>query len=183
MSLEPLWLGLRYAVPGTVLAVLAGLPLAWFLAHRTTGVHALDAFVNLPLALPPAVLCYFLIAPRRFDWNVAVALSAIYTLPLVAAMARAGLEAVDHDAENAARTLGASEWRVFWRITWPLAWRDLAAAVIAAFARAWADCSLTAIAAAPRNEIARAPALLLLGATVWGAFYLASRLRRGRAWA
>jgi molybdate transport system permease protein len=184
MLLDPLWLGLRYGALATALAVVPGVVVAWLLARRHgTGSQALSAIVHLPLALPPAVLCYYLIAPRRFDWNVAVALSAVYTLPLFAAVARAGFEAIDIDSQNAARSLGASEWRVFWRITVPLAWHALLAAALAAFARAWADFGLTAIFAAPASGWAsRMPALVVLGTAVCVVFFWMSRLRRGRTW-
>jgi molybdate transport system permease protein len=45
--------------------------------------------------------------------------------------------------ENAARTLGASEWRIFFRVTLPLARRSIAAATVFAFARALGDFGVT----------------------------------------
>jgi molybdate transport system permease protein len=50
---------------------------------------------------------------------------------------------VDRDYERAARTLGASEWRVFWQVTLPLARRTILAGVVLAFARALGDFGVT----------------------------------------
>jgi molybdate transport system permease protein len=179
---SPLWLSLRLAGLATLLSILAGLPLAWLLAHRRfPGCDLLDAAANLPLILPPAVLVYYLLAalgrwPLRFSWHAAVAVSAIYTLPLLLRMTRAGLAAVDHSFENAARVLGAGEWRTFWRVTLPLAWRAILAAVLAGFARAFADFGATAIFAGNAGTAW----LLPLAAIALAALYIGNRVRRGQ---
>jgi molybdate transport system permease protein len=61
--------------------------------------------------------------------------------------ARAALESVDRSFERAARTLGASEWRLFWRVTLPLARRSILAATVLAFARALGDFGVTLMVA------------------------------------
>ena len=188
MSLDPLWLGLRYAALATLFSIPPGMLLAYILARRQfPGRNLLDAAANLPLALPPAVLVYYLLialwhCALEFNWNMAVALSTIYTLPLLMRISRAGLQAVDHSLENAARSLGASEWRVFWRITSPLAWRQLVAAILAGAARALADFGITAIVIMNSRDVIQTAALLLLiGAAVLAALYAGNRLQRGRA--
>ena len=181
----PLWLSLRYAGLATLLAILVALPLAWLLARRPfPGRELLDAAANLPLVLPPAVLVYYLLSVQGrwrldFSWRAAVALSAIYTLPLLLRMTREGLEAVDHSFENAARGLGAGEWRTFWRVTAPLAWRALFGAVLAGFVRALADFAATAIVAGGTG----AGWLLPMAAAALAALYLGNRLRRGQVMA
>jgi len=181
----PLWLSLRYAGLATLLAILVGLPLAWLLARRRfPGCELLDAAANLPLVLPPAVLVYYLLAASGrwhfdFSWHAAVAVSAIYTVPLLLRMTRAGLEAVDHSFENAARGLGAGEWRIFRRVTLPLAWRALAAAILAGFVRAFADFGATALLASDAGH-ATVWLLLPLAATALAALYVGNRLQRAR---
>jgi len=186
---SPLWLSLRFAGLATLLAAIAGLPLAWLLVHyRFRGCELLDALANLPLALPPAVFSYYLLTalgrwPIAFSWRWAIALSAIYTLPLVLRMSRAGLESLDPAFENAARVLGASEWRIFWRIGAPLAWRPLAAAGLAGLARAFADF---AAAATLRNGAQGAAMIVPLTAAALAALaalYVGNRLRRERVYA
>jgi molybdate transport system permease protein len=181
---SPLWLSLRYAGLATLLAILVALPLAWLLAHRRfPGCELLDALANLPLVLPPAVLVYYLLTvlgrwPLHFSWHTAVAVSAIYTLPLLLRMTRAGLAAVDHSFENAARGLGAGEWRTFWLVTVPLAWRALLAAVLAGFARAFVDFGATTLLANAASTGPTVWPLLPIAAVALAALYIGNRVRR-----
>ncbi|MGO4880046.1 MAG: molybdate ABC transporter permease subunit [Bryobacteraceae bacterium] len=150
---SPLWLSLRYAGLATAFAALVALPLAWLLTHRHFPAREmLAAFADLPLLLPPAVLVYYLLSelrrwPLRFSWRAAIVVSAIYTLPVLLRMMRAGLEAPGPGFENAARSLGAGEWRVFLRVTLPLAWRALLTAILVGFVRAFVDFGATLIVA------------------------------------
>lgn len=183
LNWSPLWLSLRYAGLATLLSGLVAGPLAWLLAHRRfTGCEWLEAAASLPLVLPPAVLVYYLLSrlgcwPLRFSWRAAVAVSAIYTLPLLLRMTRAGFTGVDPSFENAARNLNAGEWRTFRRITLPLAWPALVAAALTGFARAFADFMFTAALAAN----AGAGWLLPAAAVALGALYCGSRLESARA--
>ena len=174
---SPLWLSLRYAGGATLLAAAVAVPLARLLAHRRfPGCDWLDALASLPFVLPPAVLAYYLLSslgrwPLRFSWHAALLLSAVYTLPLLFRNSRAALAAVDPGFENAARVLGAGEWRIFIRITLPLARPALAAALLAGFLRAFVDFAAAAILAG------RTAAWLLLPAAAsalvvfyWAAF-------------
>ena len=178
---SPLWLSLRYAGWATLFATMVGWPLGWLLARRRfAGRDLLDAFASLPLVMPPAVLSYYLLAALGrwrlvFHWRAAVALSAIYTLPLLLRLSRAAFEAVDAGFENAARGLGAGEWRILWRITLPLAWRGLLGAVLAGGARAFVDFGITGIVA---EEGGSAWLLLPVGVAALGALYAGNRLRR-----
>jgi molybdate transport system permease protein len=178
-----LWLSLRYAGVATLLGMAVAVPLAWILAHRKfSGCELLDATANLPLVLPPAVLAYYLLAELGrwrliFHWHAAVAVSAIYTLPLVMRICRCGLERLDHAFENAARSLGASEWRIFWRIAVPLAWPALAAAALAGFARSLADFGLTVIAASHTEGQTPIWLLVALAAASLAALYAGNRVR------
>jgi molybdate transport system permease protein len=179
---SPLWLAVRYGGLAALVATAVAVPLAWLLAHRRfPGSELLDAAANLPLVLPPAVLAYYLLFPAAFHWRRAVAVSIVYTLPLVLRISRRALEAVDRSFENAARSLGAGEWRVFARVTVPLAWRGLVAALLAGFARAFVDFSATAVVASgARNS---ALLVLLVATAALAALYTGNRLRRGRVWA
>ncbi len=57
------------------------------------------------------------------------------SFPLMYMTSRGAFEQVDSHIEDAARTLGASEWRVFWSVTLPLAWPGVAAATVLSLAR------------------------------------------------
>jgi len=162
----PLWLSLRVAFVSTAIALAAGLWLAYLLANRTfRGKEVLDAAVTLPLVLPPTVLGYYLLvligraspfgklwesvfgSPLVFTWKAAVLAALLHSLPLTVKSARAALESVDRSYERAARTLGASEWRLFWRVTFPIARRPIYAAAALAFARSLGDFGVTLMVA------------------------------------
>ena len=162
----PLWLSLRVAVLSTAISVAAGLWIAYVLANRNfRGKEIVDAAVTLPLVLPPTVLGYYLLvligrnslfgkvwehmfgSPLVFTWKAAVIAAVLHSLPLLVKSARAGLESVDQSYERAARTLGASEWKLFWRVTLPLARRPIFAAAALAFARSLGDFGVTLMVA------------------------------------
>ena len=166
MDWFPLWLSLKVAMLSTAIAVVAGLWLAYLLANREFRFkEVLDAAVTLPLVLPPTVLGYYLLVligrnsalgkvwewmfggPLVFTWKAAVIAAVLHSLPLLAKSARAALESVDHSYERAARTLGASEWRIFEKVTLPLARRSILAAAALAFARSLGDFGVTIMVA------------------------------------
>ncbi|HEY4365441.1 MAG TPA: molybdate ABC transporter permease subunit [Bryobacteraceae bacterium] len=162
----PLWLSLQVAFVSTAVALAAGLWLAYVLANREfRGKEVLDAAVTLPLVLPPTVLGYYLLvvigsrspvgkvwehvfgSPLVFTWKAAVIAALLHSLPLLVKSARAALESVDRNCERAARTLGASEWKLFWRVTLPLARKSILAATALAFARSLGEFGATLMVA------------------------------------
>ena len=136
--------------------------MAYALVHgRFWGRNLLETLVTLPIVLPPTVLGYYLLVllgrasplgqayeavfgqPLVFTWQAAVVAACFHSIPLLVRAARAAFDSVDHTLENAARSLGASEWRVFWRVSVPLARRSIIAATIFAFARSLGDFGVT----------------------------------------
>ena len=136
--------------------------MAYALVHgRFWGKNLLETLVTLPIVLPPTVLGYYLLVllgrasplgqayeavfgqPLVFTWQAAVVAACFHSIPLLVRAARAAFDSVDHTLENAARSLGASEWRVFWRVSVPLARRSIIAATIFAFARSLGDFGVT----------------------------------------
>jgi molybdate transport system permease protein len=73
--------------------------------------------------------------------------AAVGSVPLLVKALQAGFEGIDLRLEQAARTLGHSEWSVFWRVTLPLAWRALVAGTVLAFCRALGDFGITLMVA------------------------------------
>lgn len=155
---------LSFAVAGaaTMIALVAGSALAWLLARRRfPGSDLLDAFITLPLVLPPTVLGYYLLVllgtrssfgrflyqqfgiRLTFTVTAAIIAATIHALPLVTKSLRAAFESVDTRLEAAARTLGLSGPLIFFRVTLPLAWRGVLAATALAFARALGDFGIT----------------------------------------
>ena len=158
----PLWLSLRVAALATLISITLGLWIAYMLAGRKfRGKGLLDTLVTLPLVLPPTVLAYYLLVllgassplgrlwesifgvPLIFTWQAAVVASTLYALPLFTKSARTALEFAGRDYEKAARSMGASDWRVFRSVTFPLSRRSLTAAGLIAFARSLGDFGVT----------------------------------------
>ena len=155
-----LWLSLQVA--GTSLLLLVpGIALGWLLSHRRfPGKTLLDVLVHLPLVLPPVVTGYLLLLlfGRRgvvgawlhdlgvdiaFTWKGAALAAAVMALPLLVRAVRLGFDLTDRRLEDAARTLGASPWRVFLTVTLPLAAPALVAGLVLAFARSLGEFGAT----------------------------------------
>ncbi|MBI2460156.1 MAG: molybdate ABC transporter permease subunit [Candidatus Rokubacteria bacterium] len=165
MDLFPVWLSLRVSVLATALTLLVGVPAAWVLARkRFPGRDLLEGVVVLPLVLPPTVLGYYLLVligsqgpigralgafgiELAFTWRAAVLAAAVGSIALLVKATQAGFETVDRRLEQAARTLGRSEWSIFWSVTLPLAWRSLLAGTVLAFCRAFGDFGITLMVA------------------------------------
>ena len=165
-ALIPLLLTLKVALFATLLALVMGVAIGYLLArHEFPGRDVLDAICTLPMVMPPTVLGYYLIVlvGRRgwlgswlwdtfgitlmFTWQGAALAAAVVAFPLVFKSARAAFEGVEGQLEKAARTLGASELRVFFRVTLPLAWRGILAGTMLAFARALGEFGATLMVA------------------------------------
>ena len=161
-NLAALALSLRVALAATALSAVIGIPLAWALARRRfRGYAVVDVLVTLPLVLPPTVTGYYLIVllGRRgwlggplwaltgwtvtFTWYAAVIAATVMALPLLVRTARAAIESVDESLEQAAYTLGRSEWRTALEVTLPLARRGIVAGLVLAFARALGEFGAT----------------------------------------
>jgi molybdate transport system permease protein len=166
VNLTPLWLTLKVAGVATLVSLVVGVTLAFLVARsRFWGREGLDSVCTLPLVMPPTVLGYYLIVlvgrqgwlghwlqatwgiSLIFTWQGAVLAAAVASLPLVYKSARAALEGVDPNLENAARTLGLSELGVFFRVSLPLAWRGILAGIMMAFARAMGEFGATLMVA------------------------------------
>jgi molybdate transport system permease protein len=134
------WLALRVAGLSTGISVVVGLWLAWTLANREfAGKRALGALATAALALPAPVLCYYLLCVLGHVWSLTevglVAAGVFSAMPLLIWASRTAFASLDPDLGKAARSLGASGWRVFLRIDLPLELRPILAAIALAFAR------------------------------------------------
>jgi molybdate transport system permease protein len=164
-ALVPVFLSLRVASLATVLTLLAGLGLARLLARPRTPLRRLwETFILLPMVFPPTITGYLLLlmlgrhgpigrllAPLGlsvvFTWVGAVIASFVVSLPLMYQSCKSAFAGVDHRVENAARSLGLSEARVFRRVTLPLAARGILAGTALSFARALGEFGATLMVA------------------------------------
>lgn len=157
-----LWLSLEIATAATVIAALLAIPLAFLLARtRFPGKSLLEAFLIVPLVLPPTVVGYLLLIAfgRRsplgdflataFNYSIifrvegAILAAAIVALPLLYLPAKAAFQSIDPDLEDTARLHGATRLQMFWQISLPLATRAIASGLMLAFARALGEFGAT----------------------------------------
>jgi molybdate transport system permease protein len=189
-------LALWISAGATLLAVLAGLPLAWLLGRRQfPGKSPLQAVLLLPLVLPATLLGYCLVALGQqpwlirvmgwvglaptLDWRMALLIAWIGAMAMFIRSAQAEFARVDRRLEQAARTLGRSEWSLFWWVTLPLAWRGVLAGACLAFCRAVGEFALTLLVARGGPATIATSAIGLLALACAGVLVVsASRLTR-----
>ena len=166
MDVFPVYLTLKVSVVATFFSVAIGLALAWLMARKDFwGKGVLDAIIMQPLVIPPTVLGYYLLVllgrsgtvgrfledvlgvTLVFTWKGAVVAAFVASLPLFVRPARAAIEGVDKNMENAARLLGKTEWEVLKTITVALAWGGIIAGAVMAFARATGEFGATLMVA------------------------------------
>ena len=82
-----------------------------------------------------------------FTWRAVVLACAVMSFPLLVRAAQVAFAEVNPRLEQIARTLGASEWRVFLTISLPLAARGVIAGAVLAFARAMGEFGATVMVA------------------------------------
>ncbi len=152
---EALRLSLSVALRSVALSLPLAILLAWVLTRRRfVGRTLLDAFVHLPLVLPPVVVGYLLLllfgtrgpigswlervfgVEVIFTRNGAALATAVMSFPLMVRAIRISLENVDRGLEEAARTLGAGAVDRFATITLPLMLPGILAGAITAFSAA-----------------------------------------------
>ncbi len=161
LAARALWLTIRTTLVATALTLAFGTPLAYLLARvRFRGREIVDTLVDLPVTIPPVVAGVALLIAfgrrsligRQLDalgvpisfTTIAVVMAQVFIAsPFYVKAARAGFEAVDPRLEAAARTLGASPWRVFWTVTVPLARPALVSGTALAWARALSEFGAT----------------------------------------
>ena len=152
-ELSALRLSLIVAGQSVAFSLLPAVAIAWLLTRRRfPGRTLLDAFVHLPLVLPPVVVGYVLLllfgvhGPLGhlllqafgirlvFTTSGAALATAVMAFPLMVRSMRIALEGVDVGLEQAACTLGAGAWDRFATITLPLMLPGVLAGAVTAFA-------------------------------------------------
>ncbi len=152
-DLGAVWLTLKLASIVTVLLLLIGTPIAWWLARthsRLKGV--VGAVVALPLVLPPTVLGFYLLVAMGpngpvgqltqslglgtlpFTFPGLVIGSLFYSMPFVVQPLQNAFEAIGERPLEAAATLRAGPWDTFWSVVVPLARPGFLSGAILGFA-------------------------------------------------
>ncbi|MEL4894668.1 molybdate ABC transporter permease subunit [Crocosphaera sp. Alani8] len=161
LDFSPVWISLKTAALATVIAFFLGAIAARAMfRYRGKGKSLIDGILTAPLVLPATVVGFFLLlllgkyGPigrllRLFDinvvftWYAAVIAATVVAFPLMYKTALGAFQQIDTNLLASARTLGATEWRVFWRILVPLARPGLISGVLLSFARALGEFGAT----------------------------------------
>jgi molybdate transport system permease protein len=152
-DITALWVTLQLAAVTTLLLLVLGTPLAWWLARtRSAFKPVVDAFVTLPLILPPTVLGFYLLIalgpdgplgslamaangkPLAFTFTGLVIGSVIYSLPFVIRPLEESFAAIGRRPLEVAATLGAKPVDRFFSVILPLAKPGYLTALVLAFA-------------------------------------------------
>lgn len=159
---DAIQLSLKVALLCTVFILPLAILVGWFLARKQFfGKAIVEGIVHLPLVLPPVTVGYILLIlfgrngwlgsffyeywgiQIAFSFPAAVIAAIVVSFPLVTRSIRLSVELVDKNYEDAARTLGASNLRVFFTITLPLALPGVISGAILAFARSLGEFGAT----------------------------------------
>ncbi|WP_026051861.1 ABC transporter permease [Herbaspirillum rubrisubalbicans] len=149
-----LWLGVAAATLATMLAVPAGMAIAWY---RFPGREALLGLLLSPLMVPNIVLG---IALLRFltllgspgtMWGLTAAHTVI-VLPYVLRLVVAAATGFDRTIAQAAQSLGASAWTVFRRVELPLIIPGVAGGWIIAFINSFDELTMSIFVASAGTE-------------------------------
>lgn len=139
-DLTALWLTLQLAGVSTLVLMLIGLPLAWWLANTQSRLRGgVQVLVALPLVLPPTVLGFYLLLALSevglaFSFTGLVIGSVLYSLPFVVQPLHDRFASLDRALLEAAATLRATAWDRFCSIVLPLSRRSMLTAASLGFA-------------------------------------------------
>lgn len=153
MDLSPILVTIKLATITTLILLIIGTPIAWWLSQTENRIKVLiESVVALPLVLPPTVLGFYLLmalSPEGFIgqlWSLVsksslsfsftglVIGSVIYSMPFVVQPLQASFEMVGKPLQQAAHTLGANRLDTFRHIVLPLSMRGFLVAITLGFA-------------------------------------------------
>ncbi|MEB0260912.1 MULTISPECIES: molybdate ABC transporter permease subunit [unclassified Mucilaginibacter] len=153
MDLTPIWLTLKLAAITTLILLLIGLPLAWWLSKKRSFVKIIiEAIITMPLVLPPSVLGFYLLlafSPQRglghwlqqtfdvqfvFSFQGLVLASVIYSMPFMISPVKSAFQQLPQSLSQASYTLGKSQWQTFRYVLLPNIKPSLLTAAVLTFA-------------------------------------------------
>lgn len=163
---QPIILSIKVAFFSLIFVSFFGVFFAYVMQRfEFFGKAAVEAFFALPLVLPPVVTGFLLLVligkqgpvgnfftgvfhtQIIFTPYAAILAGTVVAFPLMYQSTKAAFQNIDRSLEDAARTLGASEWRVFFTVTLPLAKTGLISGMVLSFARALGEFGATIMVA------------------------------------
>ena len=152
-ALQAIWLTVRLSAVVTLILLLVGTPIAWWLARTRSLLKApVAALVALPLVLPPTVIGFYLLlslGPNGFGgqltqalglgllpftfWGLVIA-SVLYSLPFMVQPLQGAFESIGRRPLEVAATLGATPLDAFFTVALPMALPGFLTASVMTFA-------------------------------------------------
>jgi molybdate transport system permease protein len=152
-DLGPLWLSVKLAAITTLILLVVGTAIAWWLANtRSKAKPVIQSLVALPIVLPPTVMGFYLLillgpygaiggwwveltgSTLTFSFMGLVIASCFYSLPFAVQPLQGAFESMGRKEIEAARTLGASPMDAFFSIVVPLSAPGFLTALVLSFA-------------------------------------------------
>jgi len=153
MELNPIWLTLKLAGITTLLLLIIGLPVAWWLSKgRSFFKIMIEATITMPLVLPPSVLGFYLLiafSPQHglgkwllqtfniqfvFSFQGLVLASVIYSMPFMLGPIKSALQQLPLSLSQASYSLGKTKWQTFIHVLLPNIKPSLLTAMVLTFA-------------------------------------------------
>lgn len=169
--LDAIGVSLATSLIAIVLVVAFGTPLSWVLARSHSRLaRVIDALVDLPILLPPAVAGIALLTAfgrvgtiggwldshglqLGFSAAAVVLAQVFVSAPFFIRTARVGFMRIEAELEDSASDLGATPWNSFRKVTLPLARNSLVAGAVLAWARALGEFGATIMFAGNRRGV------------------------------
>ncbi|MBM2657191.1 molybdate ABC transporter permease subunit [Staphylococcus pseudoxylosus] len=165
-DMTPFWISLKVALISTIIVTLLGILISkWLYKRHGIIARILESVIVLPIVLPPTVMGFILLIvfspqsyvgaffketlnmPVVFTLTGAVIASVIVSFPLMYQHTVQGFRNIDHKMLNTARTMGASENKIFFKLIFPLSKRPILSGIMMSFARAIGEFGATLMVA------------------------------------
>lgn len=165
-DMTPFWISLKVALISTIIVTLLGILISkWLYKRHGIIARILESVIVLPIVLPPTVMGFILLIvfspqsyvgaffketlnmPVVFTLTGAVIASVIVSFPMMYQHTVQGFRNIDHKMLNTARTMGASENKIFFKLIFPLSKRPILSGIMMSFARAIGEFGATLMVA------------------------------------
>lgn len=162
----PIIISVKVSIIATIITSIMSILIAWLMVrYNKKNGSILEAIITLPLVLPPSILGYILLLiignngligkffydnfdlSIIFTWKACVIASVIVSFPLMYQNCKSSFQSIDKKILNAARTMGASEWKIFFKLAIPLAYTGIISGLVLAFARSLGEFGATMMVA------------------------------------
>ncbi|WP_235526096.1 molybdate ABC transporter permease subunit [Pedobacter sp. Leaf216] len=151
--MEPIWLSIRLAIITTIFLLIIGIPIAYWLSRKQTIFKIIiEAFITMPLVLPPSVLGFYLLlafSPNNglgkwlhqyfdlqlvFSFKGLVFASIIYSLPFMVSPIKAAFSHLPRSLAEASYVMGKSKLKTFFYVLLPNVKPSIFTAAVLTFA-------------------------------------------------